>query len=86
MHSVRWASKRSWLAHHALIPLPSPPSSPRWAGKLITWTKGFTCEGVVGEDPVRLLSEALERAGRPCRVGAGAAAAAVLLLLLLLLL
>lgn len=43
--------------------LPSPP------GKLITWTKGFTCEGVVGRDPVQLLEQALKRAGRPCRVG-----------------
>jgi hypothetical protein len=43
--------------------LPRPP------GKLITWTKGFTCEGVVGKDPVQLLEQALKRAGRPCRVG-----------------
>mmetsp|Transcript_19097 Transcript_19097/g.32760 ORF Transcript_19097/g.32760 Transcript_19097/m.32760 type:complete len:807 (-) Transcript_19097:874-3294(-) len=39
-------------------------------GKLLTWTKGFTCTGVVGEDPVALLSQALVRAGRPCRIAA----------------
>jgi hexokinase len=35
---------------------------------LLDWTKGFTCDGVIGNDPVRLLSEALTRAGRPCRI------------------
>lgn len=30
-------------------------------GRLITWTKGFDCEGVEGEDVVRLLHEAIER-------------------------
>jgi hypothetical protein len=49
------------MSYHAM--LPRPP------GKLITWTKGFTCEGVVGKDPVQLLEQALKRAGRPCRVG-----------------
>eukprot|EP00798_Chlamydomonas_sp_ICE-L_P007476 gene7476-621_t len=37
-------------------------------GILMDWTKGFTCTGVVGNDPVKLLSEALERAGRPCNI------------------
>lgn len=40
------------------------------SGKLLAWTKGFSCCGVVGNDPVALLSAALERAGRPCRVAA----------------
>ncbi len=31
------------------------------AGKLIVWTKGFTAKGVVGEDIIRLLNEALKR-------------------------
>ena len=30
-------------------------------GRLITWTKGFTCEGVQGEDVVKLLHEAIDR-------------------------
>ncbi|KAG2452945.1 hypothetical protein HYH02_002282 [Chlamydomonas schloesseri] len=38
------------------------------SGKLLDWTKGFKCSGVVGHDPVKLLSAALERAGCPCRV------------------
>jgi len=38
------------------------------AGRLICWTKGFDVPGVVGGDPVRLLSAALERAGSPCKV------------------
>ncbi|MHB8829726.1 MAG: hypothetical protein ACYC6Q_09415 [Syntrophales bacterium] len=33
------------------------------SGKLIGWTKGFTAAGVVGNDVVRLLGEALERKG-----------------------
>ena len=33
------------------------------AGKLMTWTKGFTSSGVVGEDIVVLLNEALKRIG-----------------------
>ncbi len=33
------------------------------AGKLLTWTKGFTASGVVGEDIVVLLNEALKRIG-----------------------
>ena len=37
-------------------------------GILLDWTKGFTCDGVVGNDPVALLSEALIRVGRPCRI------------------
>ncbi|KXZ50618.1 hypothetical protein GPECTOR_15g301 [Gonium pectorale] len=40
------------------------------SGRLLDWTKGFTCPGVVGNDPVALLSAALDRAGRPCRVAA----------------
>jgi hexokinase len=40
------------------------------SGKLLDWTKGFCCKGVVGNDPVALLAAALERAGRPCRVAA----------------
>jgi len=39
-------------------------------GVLLDWTKDFTCSGVIGEDPVRLLSDALKRAGRPCKVAA----------------
>lgn len=30
---------------------------------LTTWTKGFKCEGVEGEDIVRLLHEAIQRRG-----------------------
>ncbi len=30
-------------------------------GKLVTWTKGFKCDGVEGEDVVRLLHEAIAR-------------------------
>ncbi|EFJ42371.1 hexokinase [Volvox carteri f. nagariensis] len=40
------------------------------SGRLLAWTKGFSCSGVVGNDPVALLSAALERVGRPCRVAA----------------
>ncbi|GLI62661.1 hypothetical protein VaNZ11_005336, partial [Volvox africanus] len=40
------------------------------SGKLLAWTKGFSCPGVVGNDPCALLSAALERVGRPCRVAA----------------
>jgi hexokinase len=36
------------------------------AGKLICWTKGFTTEGVVGEDVVVLLNEALRRRSIEC--------------------
>lgn len=32
-------------------------------GKLTSWTKGFKCEGVEGEDVVKLLKEALSRRG-----------------------
>ncbi|TRY67567.1 hypothetical protein TCAL_02308 [Tigriopus californicus] len=32
-------------------------------GRLTTWTKGFKCSGVEGEDVVRLLQEALKRVG-----------------------
>lgn len=32
-------------------------------GLLERWTKGFNCSGVVGEDVVRLLQEAIERRG-----------------------
>ena len=35
------------------------------AGKLIKLTKRFENEGAVGEDPVKLLQSALERAGMP---------------------
>ncbi|GAX74157.1 hypothetical protein CEUSTIGMA_g1606.t1 [Chlamydomonas eustigma] len=37
-------------------------------GILLDWTKGFTCSDVIGHDPVQLLHEAFERAGRQCRV------------------
>ena len=30
-------------------------------GRLVTWTKGFNCSGVVGEDVVRLLHDAINR-------------------------
>jgi hexokinase len=36
------------------------------AGKLICWTKGFTTEGVVGEDVIVLLNEALRRRSIEC--------------------
>eukprot|EP00095_Tigriopus_kingsejongensis_P011343 maker-scaffold383_size189472-snap-gene-0.30 protein:Tk11343 transcript:maker-scaffold383_size189472-snap-gene-0.30-mRNA-1 annotation:"hexokinase" len=32
-------------------------------GRLTTWTKGFSCSGVEGEDVVRMLQEALQRIG-----------------------
>jgi len=32
-------------------------------GRLVTWTKGFNCAGVEGEDVVALLQQALERRG-----------------------
>ena len=32
-------------------------------GRLVRWTKGFKCEGVEGEDVVRLLHEAIQRRG-----------------------
>ncbi|EDW33959.1 GL21847 [Drosophila persimilis] len=32
-------------------------------GILVTWTKGFSCEGVVGKNVVALLQEAIERRG-----------------------
>lgn len=40
------------------------------SGKLMCWTKGFNVDGVIGRDIVALLSEALVRAGQPCRVAA----------------
>ena len=36
------------------------------AGKLICWTKGFTTQGVVGEDVIVLLNEALKRRNITC--------------------
>lgn len=30
-------------------------------GRLVTWTKGFSCDGVVGEDVVQLFHEAIKR-------------------------
>ncbi|KAF6256737.1 hexokinase [Scenedesmus sp. NREL 46B-D3] len=38
------------------------------SGKLMGWTKGFDVDGVVGKDVVQLMSDALVRAGKPCRV------------------
>lgn len=32
-------------------------------GRLVCWTKGFTCDGVVGQDVVLLLQEAIKRRG-----------------------
>ena len=32
-------------------------------GRLLQWTKGFNCEGVVGENVVKLLHEAIDRRG-----------------------
>jgi len=32
-------------------------------GKLVKWTKGFSCEGVEGQDVVQLVQEAIERRG-----------------------
>ncbi len=40
------------------------------SGRLLDWTKGFSCSGCIGNDPVAMLSAALERAGRPCRIAA----------------
>ena len=31
------------------------------AARLVRWTKGFKCQGVEGEDVVRLLHEAAQR-------------------------
>lgn len=31
------------------------------AARLVSWTKGFACSGVVGEDVVQLLREAIKR-------------------------
>lgn len=31
------------------------------SGKLVKWTKGFTCNGVVGEDIVQLMTKAIEK-------------------------
>lgn len=33
------------------------------SGVLVTWTKTFNCEGVVGEDAVKMLNEAIQRRG-----------------------
>lgn len=33
------------------------------SGVLVTWTKTFNCEGVVGEDAVKMLNDAIERRG-----------------------
>ena len=33
-------------------------------GRLVTWTKGFSCAGVVGEDVVHLFHEAIKRYSR----------------------
>ncbi len=33
------------------------------SAKLLRWTKGFNCEGVEGEDVVKLLQDAIERRG-----------------------
>lgn len=32
-------------------------------GILVSWTKSFNCTGVVGEDAVRMLNEAIHRRG-----------------------
>jgi len=32
-------------------------------GRLLRWTKGFTCEGGVGSDPIQLLKDAFRRKG-----------------------
>lgn len=37
------------------------------AGRLITWTKGFSASGAVGEDVVQLLQESLERKKVACK-------------------
>ena len=39
------------------------------SGKLIAWTKGFSCPGVVGLDPAALLQDAFQRRNIPVRVG-----------------
>ncbi|KAF9359054.1 glucokinase [Mortierella sp. NVP85] len=38
------------------------------SGKLIAWTKGFSCPGVVGWDPAALLQDAFHRRNIPVRV------------------
>lgn len=38
------------------------------AGSLVNWTKGFSASGVVGQDIVRLLTEALQRQGLADRI------------------
>lgn len=40
------------------------------SGLLKVWTKGFMCDGVLGEDVMRLMREAMARAGQPCRMTA----------------
>lgn len=40
------------------------------SARLVHWTKGFDVSGVAGKDVVKLLSDALVRAGCPCRVAA----------------
>ncbi|KAF7728829.1 glucokinase [Apophysomyces ossiformis] len=39
-------------------------------GRLSTWTKGFSCSGAVGKDPVMLLQDALLRKHLPVKVSA----------------
>lgn len=39
------------------------------SGTLITWTKGFQAEGLVGNDPAAFLQNAFSRRDVPIRVG-----------------
>ena len=41
------------------------------AGRLVTWTKGFTCSGVEGEDVVSLLRDAIKRRTPVCTLCIG---------------
>ena len=36
------------------------------SARLVRWTKGFKCDGVVGEDVVKLLHEAVKRRNVSC--------------------
>lgn len=49
------------------------------SGTLITWTKGFQAEGLVGNDPAAFLQNAFTRRGVPIRVGKESAFIVILL-------
>lgn len=37
------------------------------AGRLLTWTKGFSATGAIGEDVVQLLQDSLDKKQVPCK-------------------